>query len=195
MKYGIQRRCWCWEEARGPYKVSLSRNIRNGWGSFSNFVSYKVGESSHIRFWYYLWCKEGALKYSFSEFYSIDCNKGASLVSDYLDLSNCPIHWNPSFSLGQPMIGNWNLLTTFLTYYTPRKLIQEKWIVYCRHHLAAMALQWSAIIKCYIQVSIIHSLRKVFGRLRPLLALLSPYGQQQRVESSWWITLQGKVSI
>jgi hypothetical protein len=50
MKYEIQRGGWCLEEARGPYRVSLWRNIRNGWGSFSNFVSYRVGDGSRIFF-------------------------------------------------------------------------------------------------------------------------------------------------
>jgi hypothetical protein len=76
--------------------VSLWRNIRNGWGSFSNLVSYKVGEGSHIRFWHDVWCGEGALKYSFSEIYTIAHNK-ETLVSNYWDLSSSPTHWNPSF--------------------------------------------------------------------------------------------------
>lgn len=34
-------------------------------GSFSNIVSYKVGDGSHICFWPNVWCGEEALKYSF----------------------------------------------------------------------------------------------------------------------------------
>jgi len=93
MKYEIHRGGWCSKEAQGPY----GGNIRNGWGSFSNFVSYKVGADSRICFWHDVWCGEGALKYSFSEFYSIARNE--ALVSNYLDLSSSPIHCNPSFSL------------------------------------------------------------------------------------------------
>lgn len=44
-------------------------------------------------------------------------------------------------------------------------------------------------------MSIVHSLGKVFERLRPLLALLFSYGRQLRVESSRWITLEDGVSF
>jgi len=90
-KYSLKRGDWCSEEAQGPYGVSLWRNIRNGWGSFSNFLSYKVGDGSQISFWH-----DEPLKHSFSELYSIARNKEAS-VANYLDLSRSFIHWNPSF--------------------------------------------------------------------------------------------------
>jgi hypothetical protein len=76
--------------------VSLWRNVRNGWGSFSNFLSYKVGDGSHISFCHDIWCGIEPLKHSFSDLYSIARNKEAS-VANYLDLSNSFIHWNPSF--------------------------------------------------------------------------------------------------
>jgi hypothetical protein len=90
LMYRFQRGGWCLEEARDPYKVSLWTNIRKDWGSFFNFVSYKNGEGSRIRVWHDTCCGEGALKYSFSDFYSIARNKEA-LVSDYLDLSSSHI--------------------------------------------------------------------------------------------------------
>jgi hypothetical protein len=47
-KYEVQKRGWfSEEEAQEPYRVCLLRNIRNGWGNFSNFVS-KVGDGSRI---------------------------------------------------------------------------------------------------------------------------------------------------
>jgi len=91
LKYGLKRGGWCSEEARGPYGVSLWRNIRNGWGSFSNFLSYKVGDGSHISFWHDVWFGIEPLKHSFSEHYSIARNKEA-YVSNYLDLSSSFIH-------------------------------------------------------------------------------------------------------
>jgi hypothetical protein len=51
--------------------VSLWRYIRNGWGSFSNFLSYKVGDGSHISLWHDVWCGIEPLKHSFPELYSI----------------------------------------------------------------------------------------------------------------------------
>lgn len=122
IKYGIQRGGSCSKEARGHYEVSLWRNISNGWGSFSNFVSYKVGNGSHIRFRHDMWCREGVLKYSFTKFYSIAHNKEA-LVSTYLDLSSSPILWNPGFNRAAH---DWELksLDSFISiYYTPQILI------------------------------------------------------------------------
>jgi hypothetical protein len=95
-KYGFQREGWCSEEARGPYGVSLWRNIRKNWGVFSNFASYKVGDGFPIHFWDDIWCGERALKSSFPKFYSLARDKEA-LVSDYMDLSSPHIIWNPSF--------------------------------------------------------------------------------------------------
>jgi hypothetical protein len=87
---------WCLEEARGPYGKSLWRNIRNGRGALSNFVSYKVGDGSLIHVWHDVLCGEEALKYSFLEFYSI-ARKKKALVSNYLGFSSSLIHWNLSF--------------------------------------------------------------------------------------------------
>jgi hypothetical protein len=83
-KYGVQRGGWCSKEARGPYEVCLWRNIRNGWGNFSNFVSFKDGDGSYISFWHDIWCIEAALKSAFPLLYSIARSK-ESLVSNYLD--------------------------------------------------------------------------------------------------------------
>jgi len=95
-KYGLKRGGWCSEEARGPSGVSLWRNIRKGWGSFSNFLSCKVGDGSHISFWHDVWCEIEPLKHSFPDLYAIARNKEA-YVADYLDLSSSFILWNPSF--------------------------------------------------------------------------------------------------
>jgi hypothetical protein len=64
--------------------------------NFSNFVSYKVGDSLHIRFWHGIWCGDSALKGSFPEFFSLARNKEA-LVSDYMDCSSPQTLWNLSF--------------------------------------------------------------------------------------------------
>jgi hypothetical protein len=77
--------------------VCLWKNIRNDWGNFSNLVSFKVGERSHISFWHDVWCGAATLKSSLLELYSISCNKEA-LVSNYLDSSGTSTHWNPSFT-------------------------------------------------------------------------------------------------
>jgi hypothetical protein len=51
-------------------RVSRWRNIRNCWGSFSNIISFKVGDESRICFWHDVWCGDVALKYSFPKLYS-----------------------------------------------------------------------------------------------------------------------------
>jgi hypothetical protein len=78
-KYWLKRGGWCPEGARGPNGVSLWRNIINAWGSFSNFLSYKVGDGSHISFWHDIWCGKEPLKHSFPELYSIARNNEASM--------------------------------------------------------------------------------------------------------------------
>jgi hypothetical protein len=87
--------------------VCVWRNIKNDWEYFSNFVSFKVGDGLHIRFWYDVWCGEAAIKFSFPELYSIARDKEAS-VSDLLDSSYTYIHWNSSF-IRHNWIGSWNL--------------------------------------------------------------------------------------
>jgi hypothetical protein len=89
-------------------------NIRNGCGSSSNLVSFKIRDGSHIRFWRDVLCGDVALKYSFSELYSIAFNKEA-VVSNYLDPSNSSLHWNPSFIRA---IQDWELesLDSFLVF-------------------------------------------------------------------------------
>lgn len=78
------------------YGVGLWRNIRNDWGCFSNLVSYRVGDGSHLHFWQDVWCGEATLEFLFPEIYSITQDKEA-LVSDYWDSFGSYIHWNLNF--------------------------------------------------------------------------------------------------
>jgi hypothetical protein len=63
------------------------KHIRRGWGVFSRFVRYEVGDGTKIRFWHDLWCGDQPLKESFSELFSIACCKEA-WVADHLQFSN-----------------------------------------------------------------------------------------------------------
>jgi hypothetical protein len=63
-KYGVQSGGWCLEKARGPYGVSPWRNIRNSWGNFFNFVSFRVGMVPAFAFGM-MWCGEASLKITF----------------------------------------------------------------------------------------------------------------------------------
>ncbi len=45
------------------------KTIRNGWDRFSQFVCYKVGDGSSIKFWINPWCGETSLRVRFPELY------------------------------------------------------------------------------------------------------------------------------
>ena len=45
-KYGSQRRGWCSNQTRGPYRVSLWKYIRAGWDCFMNHITFKVGDGT-----------------------------------------------------------------------------------------------------------------------------------------------------
>jgi hypothetical protein len=110
-KYGVMSGGWCSEEAWESYGVCLWKNIRNEWGTFSNFVSFRVGNGSHIRFWLDVWCREVNLKSSFPELYVIVRDKEA-LVLDYLESSSSSFHWNPSF-IGAVQVWDLESLNSF----------------------------------------------------------------------------------
>lgn len=42
--------CWCSNSEQGPYRVCLWKSIRMGWDTFHHCVSFKVGNSSSIKF-------------------------------------------------------------------------------------------------------------------------------------------------
>ena len=49
-KYGSQWGGWCSKHSKEPYGVSLWNHIRKGWGCFSQYISFKVGDGSQIKF-------------------------------------------------------------------------------------------------------------------------------------------------
>lgn len=63
----------------------------NGWGYFTNIISFKAGNGSCICFWHDVWCRAATLKFAFPELYLIARDKEA-LVSDYLDGMGPVIH-------------------------------------------------------------------------------------------------------
>lgn len=50
-KYGSMWGDWCSNRFRGTYRVSLWKNIREGWDQFAHFISFKVGDGTRIEFW------------------------------------------------------------------------------------------------------------------------------------------------
>jgi hypothetical protein len=68
INYGCQWGDWCSHSVPGPYGVSLWKTISKGWDRFSQFVSYKVGDGSSIKFWTDRWCGETFLRVMFPYF-------------------------------------------------------------------------------------------------------------------------------
>ena len=43
---------WCTDVVKGPYGVSLWKNIRKEWNLFSQYLSFVVGDGSKVKFWH-----------------------------------------------------------------------------------------------------------------------------------------------
>ena len=76
----------------GPYDISLWKNIRKEWGSFSRFLSFEVGDDTFVNFWYALWCGHLTLKAAYLELFRIARNKDA-LVADHIQYLIDAVHW------------------------------------------------------------------------------------------------------
>ena len=82
-KYGSQWRGWCSNHSREPYGVSLWNHIRRGWTWFSQYIGFKVGDGSRIKFWSGSWSRDQLLWDRFSTLFRLARNQEA-LVVDYL---------------------------------------------------------------------------------------------------------------
>jgi hypothetical protein len=98
LKYGSLWGDYCSCRGSGSYGVSLWKSIRNGWDRFLQFVRYKVGNGSTIKFWSDTWCGETSLKVRFSELYRIARLKEA-LVRELLSYTASGQHWDVGFYL------------------------------------------------------------------------------------------------
>jgi hypothetical protein len=96
VKYGCNNGGWCTNVVEGPYGVGVWKQIRRGWEVFSRFISFEIGDGSHIRFWHDNWCGNQPLKETFPKLFWIACNKEA-WVKDHMQLSNGSIQWNVPF--------------------------------------------------------------------------------------------------
>jgi hypothetical protein len=70
--------------------------IRMEWGEFTQFVRFKAGDGSKIKFWQDVWCGDQSLKSVFPELFSITHWKKASIV-DLLQIHNSNSQQNITF--------------------------------------------------------------------------------------------------
>uniref|UniRef100_A0A2N9I585 Reverse transcriptase zinc-binding domain-containing protein n=1 Tax=Fagus sylvatica TaxID=28930 RepID=A0A2N9I585_FAGSY len=82
-KYGLLQGGWCTREVPRPYGVSLWKNVRKEWGSFTRFLSFEVGDGTLANFWTSRCCRPCTLKEAYPELFRIARNKDA-LVADHL---------------------------------------------------------------------------------------------------------------
>jgi hypothetical protein len=92
---------WCTKVVERPYGVGVWKLFQRGWEVFSKFISFDVGDGSHIRFWYDNWCRDQPSKKAFSKLFRITSNK------EVTDLCNCPMEYTMecSFITSCPRLG------------------------------------------------------------------------------------------
>jgi hypothetical protein len=84
-------------EVHGVDGVLVSLLGCMGWGKFSSYTGFEVGDGSKVKFWCDLWCGDMALKEVFPVLFGIACTKDASIAA-HIELSRGSIHWNMSFA-------------------------------------------------------------------------------------------------
>jgi hypothetical protein len=87
---------WTFGEVFGPNGVSLWKNIRKEWGTFSRFLSFEVGDGTMVRFWTDIWCGTCSLKDAYLELFRITRNKEA-LVKEHFQYHNEVVSWVLNF--------------------------------------------------------------------------------------------------
>ncbi len=82
---------------KGPYGVSLWKNIRKEWVSFVQYLPFEAGDGSNVKFWHDHWCGDLPLKTVYLDFFSFTQDTCA-FVADLMSFVNGTIHWDVSFS-------------------------------------------------------------------------------------------------
>ena len=44
--------CWCSKPTPSPYGVSMWKNVRQGWPTFTRYIQVEVGDGSKVKFWH-----------------------------------------------------------------------------------------------------------------------------------------------
>ena len=95
---------WCSNSVEGPNGVYLWKSTRKGREKFDSCVSFKVGDSSSIKFWHHPWCGGPPLKEMFPELYGISRHRDAS-VAELISLLGNSYRWNINFHSINPRLG------------------------------------------------------------------------------------------
>jgi hypothetical protein len=95
-KYGEQHGGWSSGELLVPNGVSLWRNIRKEWTTFSRFLSFEIGDGATVRFWTDRWCGTTSLKEAYPDLFRITRNKEA-WVKEHLQYHNEVVSWVLNF--------------------------------------------------------------------------------------------------
>uniref|UniRef100_A0A2N9FAS9 Reverse transcriptase zinc-binding domain-containing protein n=1 Tax=Fagus sylvatica TaxID=28930 RepID=A0A2N9FAS9_FAGSY len=94
-KYGSMWGGWCSHSHLSVWSQPLEIH-KSCWNTFSNYISYMVGDGSHIKFWHAPWCGDQPLKMSFPELYSLARNPEAT-VANTMQIQGSSIHWDAVF--------------------------------------------------------------------------------------------------
>uniref|UniRef100_A0A2N9JAL9 Reverse transcriptase domain-containing protein n=1 Tax=Fagus sylvatica TaxID=28930 RepID=A0A2N9JAL9_FAGSY len=95
-KYGDQHGGWSSGEVLGPNGVSLWKNIRKNWTTFSHFLNFEIGDGATVRFWTDRWCGTTSLKEAYPDLFRITRNKEA-WVKEHLQYHNEVVSWVLNF--------------------------------------------------------------------------------------------------
>ena len=87
---------WCSNHSRESYGISLWNHICKGWSCFSQYIGFKVGDGSCIKFWSDSWCGDQLLRDRFSILFHLARNQEAT-VADYLHFHGTIPIWDVEF--------------------------------------------------------------------------------------------------
>ena len=95
-KYGSQWGGWDSNRTQDSHGVSLWKHIRAGWNSFSQYITFKVGDGSHIKFWHDSWCGDQPLRDKFPILFRLSRSQEAT-VADLLHFHGTTHTWDIEF--------------------------------------------------------------------------------------------------
>jgi hypothetical protein len=104
-KYGSQWGDWCSNRGQGAHGVSLRKHIRAGWECFSQFIKFKLGDGSRIKFWHDSWHGDHPLWNRYPVLFRLSRHPETS-VADILHFDGPTPTWDIQFT--RPM-QDWEL--------------------------------------------------------------------------------------